>query len=48
MLGLVDRTGGHENEHGEIGHRNDDLLVPAEETAVGAQPREQMVGAQQP
>ena len=39
MLGLVDEAGHNEEEHREVHHRGDYLLVATEERAVGAQPR---------
>jgi hypothetical protein len=48
MLGFVDEAGRNEQEHGEIRTRDDDVLMPPEGVEVGAQPREELIAAQQP
>ena len=48
LLRLVNDGGHHEDEHCEVGDREDDFLIAPEERAVFAQPSQHPVVAQQP
>ena len=48
MLSLVDDAGHDEKKHAKIQDGDDGLFVAAEEWAVGAQTRYELVGVQEP
>lgn len=48
MLRFVNHRRHHGNQHREVRDGEDDLLIAAKERAVGAKPRQHLIGVQEP